>query len=78
MRNKVQRNGPAQRGALQAPVCKIHINGRLQRQIGYAHALPHHPPPISHTSKWIRERARTLTNDGVIKPILADGTLLGN
>jgi hypothetical protein len=27
-------NGPAQFGALQAPVCKMHSNGRLQRQIG--------------------------------------------
>ena len=36
LRNKVQRNGQAECGALQAPVCKIHINGRLHRQIGFA------------------------------------------
>lgn len=27
-------DGPAERGALQAPVCKIHSNGRMKRQIG--------------------------------------------
>ena len=36
LRNRVCSNGPAQYGVLQAPVCRIHVNRRLQRQIGFA------------------------------------------
>ena len=64
------------------PLKKISLTELLESGLAQFYKMATHArvasSSISHTSKWIRAAVHTLTDGGLIKPILADGTLPDN